>query len=45
MLYQVDYQASLLCQKSHKCGADYVMQTWESIRLQIMHNGKGAYRS
>ncbi len=33
MLYQVGYQASLLRQKSHTYGADYVMQMWKWISL------------
>ncbi len=40
LLYQVDYQASLLCQKSHTYAAGYTMQALTYISLQIMHYGK-----
>ncbi len=40
MLYQVGFQASLLCQESHIYGADYVMQTSNCIANYFTHDNK-----
>ncbi len=36
VMHQGSYRASLLHQKSHTCGAGYMMQMSKCIRLQIM---------
>ncbi len=40
MQYQVSNQTSLLHQKRHTNGADYVMQISKCINLQIIRYGK-----
>ncbi len=40
MLYQVGFQASLLCQESHIYRADYVMQTSNCIANYFPHDNK-----